>query len=53
MFNLIENALVTTSEGIKKEGELNGAASAYITPDDKHLVVTTGKGDSLIVYRLE
>jgi len=40
------------SEGIKKDDERNGAASVYVSPDGKHLLVTTGKGDSLIVYKL-
>ena len=31
---------------------LNGAASVYVSPDGKYLVVTTGKGDTLIVYSL-
>ena len=43
---------VLKSEGIKKVDELNGAASVYVSPDGKHLVVTTGKGDTLIVYSL-
>ncbi|MCJ8321235.1 MAG: lactonase family protein [Colwellia sp.] len=43
---------VFKSEGIKKPDERNGAASVYVTPDGKHLLVTTGKGDSLIVYSL-
>ncbi len=43
---------VLKSEGIKKADELNGAASIYVTPDGKHLLVTTGKGDTLIVYSL-
>jgi DNA-binding beta-propeller fold protein YncE len=43
---------VVKSEGIKKAGELTGAASVYVSPDGKHLLVTTGKGDSLIVYSL-
>jgi hypothetical protein len=40
------------SEGIKKVGERNGAASVYASPDGGHLLVTTGKGDTLIVYEL-
>jgi DNA-binding beta-propeller fold protein YncE len=43
---------VTKSEGIKKVGERNGAASVYASPDGSHLLVTTGKGDTLIVYEL-
>ena len=43
---------VMKSEGVKKADELNGAASVYVSPDGKHLLVTTGKGDSLIVYSL-
>jgi len=43
---------VLKSEGIKKANERNGAASVYVSPDGKHLLVTTGKGDSLIVYSL-
>ncbi len=40
---------ILKSEGIKKVDERNGAASVYVSPDGKHLLVTTGKGDSLIV----
>jgi 6-phosphogluconolactonase (cycloisomerase 2 family) len=43
---------VLKSEGIKKADERNGAASVYVSPDGKHLLVTTGKGDTLIVYSL-
>lgn len=43
---------VITSEGIKKADELTGAASVNVSADGKYLVVTTGKGDSLIVYSL-
>jgi len=43
---------VMKSEGIKKADALNGAASVYVSPDGKHLLVTTGKGDTLIVYSL-
>ncbi|WP_019026207.1 lactonase family protein [Colwellia piezophila] len=43
---------VVKSEGIKKADELNGAASVYVSPNGKYLLVTTGKGDSLIVYSL-
>ena len=43
---------VMKSEGVKKADELNGAASVYVSPDGKHLLVTTGKGDTLIVYSL-
>jgi hypothetical protein len=43
---------VFKSEGITKANELNGAASVYVSPDGQHLLVTTGKGDSLIVYSL-
>jgi 6-phosphogluconolactonase (cycloisomerase 2 family) len=43
---------VLKSEGIKKTDERNGAASVFVSPDGKHLLVTTGKGDSLIVYSL-
>jgi|GEM_PF-2644878 len=43
---------VLKSEGIKKDGQRNGAASVYVSPDGKHLLVTTGKGDTLIVYSL-
>jgi 6-phosphogluconolactonase (cycloisomerase 2 family) len=43
---------VVKSEGIQKVGELNGAASVYVSPEGKHLLVTTGKGDTLIVYSL-
>ncbi|NQZ07127.1 MAG: beta-propeller fold lactonase family protein, partial [Algicola sp.] len=43
---------VLNSEGIKKADERNGAASVYVSPDSKHLLVTTGKGDTLIVYSL-
>ncbi|NQZ90075.1 MAG: beta-propeller fold lactonase family protein [Colwellia sp.] len=43
---------VMKSEGVKKADALNGAASVYVSPDGKHLLVTTGKGDSLIVYSL-
>lgn len=44
---------VLKSEGIKKADEFNGAASVYVSPDGKHLLVTTGKGDTLIVYSLD
>jgi len=43
---------VLKSEGIKKTDKRNGAASVYVSPDGKHLLVTTGKGDTLIVYSL-
>ncbi|MFT5294766.1 MAG: 6-phosphogluconolactonase (cycloisomerase 2 family) [Colwellia sp.] len=43
---------VLKSEGVKKTDELNGAASVYVSPDGKHLLVTTGKGDTLIVYSI-
>ena len=43
---------ILKSEGIKKADERNGAASVYVSPDGKHLLVTTGKGDTLIVYSL-
>jgi DNA-binding beta-propeller fold protein YncE len=43
---------IMKSEGIKKVGERNGAASVYASPDGGHLLVTTGKGDTLIVYEL-
>jgi len=43
---------VLKSEGIKKADERNGAASVYVSPDGKHLLVTTGKGNTLIVYSL-
>jgi 6-phosphogluconolactonase (cycloisomerase 2 family) len=43
---------VLKSEGKKKDDEFNGAASVYVSPDGKHLLVTTGKGDTLIVYSL-
>jgi len=43
---------VLKSEGIKKIDERNGAASVYVSPDGKHLLVTTGKGDTLIVYSI-
>jgi len=43
---------VLKSEGIKKVDERNGAASVYVSPDGKHLLVTTGKGDTLIVYSI-
>jgi len=44
---------IVKSEGTKQAGELNGPASVLVTPNGEHLVVTTGKGDSLIVYRLK
>ena len=43
---------VVKSEGISKVDERNGAASVYVSPDGKYLLVTTGKGDTLIVYSL-
>ncbi|NQZ83038.1 MAG: beta-propeller fold lactonase family protein [Colwellia sp.] len=44
---------IVKSEGTKQTDELNGPASVYVTPNGEHLVVTTGKGDSLIVYSLK
>jgi len=43
---------VLQSEGRKKGNERNGAASVNVSPDGKYLLVTTGKGDTLIVYSI-
>jgi len=43
---------VLQSEGRKKVNERNGAASVNVSPDGKYLLVTTGKGDTLIVYSI-
>ena len=36
----------------KENNELIGASSVFVTPDDNYLLVTSGEGDSLIVYRI-
>lgn len=53
VFNVQEDATLALKESLYQVGEhkLKGISSLTLTPDNQHLLVATGKGNSLIIFK--